>query len=492
MSEKQEPRENQLAAYIGVSGPETPKFLLVNNFLSEFFQTSPNEKKKSYTFDDFVLDEKEILRCEEDDEQKMQQLKNSFNEFFRRFAGEDIIHSNYKERVFYFPLHLHMLRSSTYNLRHLLFHMIPNIEKENRFRDIQNMLIEYLYGNTDGASFLLNTLCSELFEENAVKKAGKKTQEFEPLQKNHYKKVCNNFYKDLQLLLTHAFFKKLDFYKRYDYLATLLNSYVIQFIVNKEGVSHRGILLCQGSATSHLLNGTEYHRACVQNYSEIRSVFSQELKEYYLKCLEKEGDLKIQDINDKIMVNSETFKEFVERLFNSKYQDEESLYQLVRKAFKLEGKEKTLKKEEFTMYYIDMSKVRKGSVLTKISSTLPTCGKDIDFVFPKNSSKHKFFAMSPSLLEFFVRLFLVHEKRSYAYLDNFLDWLQDRYGICIRKSPKIDRMLKKMHIKIPLSEYRQNEQALLDNLDEINCLIRLSDSGYVITLPEEKGEFKLL
>lgn len=45
MSEKQEPRENQLAAYIGVSGPETPKFLLVNNFLSEFFQTSPNEKK---------------------------------------------------------------------------------------------------------------------------------------------------------------------------------------------------------------------------------------------------------------------------------------------------------------------------------------------------------------------------------------------------------------------------------------------------------------
>ena len=56
----------------------------------------------------------------------------------------------------------------------------------------------------------------------------------------------------------------------------------------------------------------------------------------------------------------------------------------------------------------------------------------------------------------------------------------------------MDRILKKMHIKVPFQEFRQNEQALLDTLDEINCLIRLSDSGYVVTLPEEKGEFTLL
>ena len=29
--------ERELASYIGISGPETPKYLLVNNFLSEFF-----------------------------------------------------------------------------------------------------------------------------------------------------------------------------------------------------------------------------------------------------------------------------------------------------------------------------------------------------------------------------------------------------------------------------------------------------------------------
>ena len=32
-----ETKENSPAVYIGVSGPETPKFLLANNFLSEFF-----------------------------------------------------------------------------------------------------------------------------------------------------------------------------------------------------------------------------------------------------------------------------------------------------------------------------------------------------------------------------------------------------------------------------------------------------------------------
>lgn len=45
-------------------------------------------------------------------------------------------------------------------------------------------------------------------------------------------------------------------------------------------------------------------------------------------------------------------------------------------------------------------------------------------------------------------------------------------------------------MKVPFQEFRQNEQALIDNLDEINCLIRLSDSGYVVTLPEEKGNLR--
>lgn len=487
-------KDNGLAAYIGISGPETPKYLLVNNFLSEFFITASNEQKKQYEYQDFI--DKEVLNCQEDDEKKRKQLEESFNCFFKRFAGEDIIKSSYKDRIFYFPLHPRMLRSSSYNLRHILFRMIPDIEKDTRFREIQKMLEEYLYGKADGVSYLLNTLCDGILKKMSLRIGGRKGQEFEPLKERYYKKICNHFYEDISVLLTSDFFKKMDFYKRYDYLATLLNIYVIQYIVNKKGVNNRGYILCQGSATSHLLDGTEFHRACVQNYSEIRSVFPQELKEFYIKCLKnnlkENGALHIQDEENIITVNGEPFIEFAEKVFHSKYKDEKSLYQLARRAFRIEKSEKVYTVDEFAMYYIDMTKARKGSVLTKISSALPTSGRDIDFIFPKNQSKHKFFALSPSLLEFYVRLYLAKQGRSYAYLDGFLFHLQEHYGICIQKSQQMDKILRKMHIRIPLSEFRQNEQALLDSLNEINCLIRLSDSGYVITLPEEKGEFKLL
>lgn len=495
-----ETKENALASYIGVSGPETPKFLLANNFLSEFFVTLKEERTKQYSYDDFY--EAGVLRCEEGDEQKKKQLKDSFNVFFQRFVGEDLIQSGYKGQYFYIPIRPQMLRNSGYGLRHLLYHMIPGIEQEKKYRKLQEQLFEYLYGRTEGVSYLLSAMCGEAFQREYKKRAGKNSEEFEMLKKSYYKRVCNNFADDLNRLLTHDFFRNLDFYKRYDYLTTLLNSYVIQFIVNKVSGANRGKMLCQGAATSHLLDGGAYHRACVQNYADIRAVFQKELKEFYMLRLKTEenqdGKIKLLAKHGDIRVISkeheESFGAFVLRVFNSKYTKPESLYESVRKVFGIqkEGQVKGYTVDEFAMYYIDVSKARRGSSLTKISSTLPTCGKDIDFVFPKSTTRHKFFALSPSLLEFYVRMYLAKEDRTYAYLDNFLLDLQERYGICIQKTEEMDKILKKMHIKVPFQEFRQNEQALLDNLDEINCLIRLSDSGYVVTLPEEKGEFTLL
>ena len=93
--------ERELASYIGISGPETPKYLLVNNFLSEFFLEDARGRERQYSYEDF-LDEK-ILICEEDNDQKKKQLKESFNYFFRRFSGEDMILFSEK-RHYYFPL----------------------------------------------------------------------------------------------------------------------------------------------------------------------------------------------------------------------------------------------------------------------------------------------------------------------------------------------------------------------------------------------------
>ncbi|MCI8464396.1 MAG: hypothetical protein HFI63_00825 [Lachnospiraceae bacterium] len=500
-----------LSAYIGVGGPETPKYLLANNFLSDFFQTLSEKKMPEISF--HRLKEAGILSCEEEQEYE-KQLKISFDRFFQHFSGVDAIKSNYKNKKFYFPLHPQMLKSGTFNLRHLLYNMLPDIEQEKKFRWFQTLFLEYLYKETTGVNYLLSELCQAVFQEDYRKAPTPKDPEFTKLfEKKLYRRVCKNFEEDLYCLLTHPFFRKMDFYKKYDYLATLLNTYVIQFIITRDAVSRgsaRSYVLCQGSATSHSLIGGAFHRACVQNYARLREVFPREMKQYYLLQMERETDengliylwesegtvYAGKNQESALKGQEESFRMFANRVFHSHYKKkaESSLFESVKRAFRIleEGKPYRFDKEQFVTFYIEVSQARKGAALTKISSSLSTCGKDLEFIFPKNSSRHKFFAFSPSLLEFYVRLYLARRDRTYAYLDNFLADLEERFSICTQKTEQTDRMLKKMRLKVPFQEFRQNEQALLENLDEINCLVRLSDSGYVITLPEEKGEFRLL
>ena len=111
---------------------------------------------------------------------------------------------------------------------------------------------------------------------------------------------------------------------------------MIQFIV-KKSVNSRGKggnILCQGAASSHLLSGGAFHRACVQNYAKLREVFPKEQKEFYLKQMEletgetreiyvwKEGSTLYVDKNlEDTGRNDEdkTFLNFVNRVFNSNY-----------------------------------------------------------------------------------------------------------------------------------------------------------------------------
>lgn len=75
--------ESKLASYIGISGPDTPKYLLANNFLAEFFRDDETDYESQYTYEDFK--KKKIIYCEEDNEQKRKQLEESFGCFLSSF-----------------------------------------------------------------------------------------------------------------------------------------------------------------------------------------------------------------------------------------------------------------------------------------------------------------------------------------------------------------------------------------------------------------------
>lgn len=487
-------REDRLSAYIGFSGPETPKYLLANNFLAEFFRVAKDNAKK-------IIDEgffrNSILVCEEDNERIKQEVLRSFEIFLRRFAGEDTILSHYKGKYLYFPLTLGLLRSfGKLELRHLLFNLLPNIEVEKEYCKLQKLLEEYFYGENVG----VNSILAELFENKEPGEYRRKWNEpgrkWIYRGKISYKKLGIQFKSDLKCLLTHRYFKEMDFYKKYDYFATLLNHYVIRFILQKITSSDKRYILCQGTVGSKNLGVGEYHRACVQNYANIRDVFLKEIKEFYLQCLlksrNKKKDIILKMEENEILVDGEIpFTQFVKEVFHSNWGGK--LYESVKEVFKLEkGKENRYSTEKFIMYFIEASKAQGGSMIGRTSSVLSTCGKDMGFVFPMSQSRHKYFAFSPSLLEFHVRLYLAKINKEYAYLDHFLQYLEEKHRILLLKTERMDKALKKFNTKIPLQQFRRNEEDLLENLTGINCLVRLSDSGYVITLRERKGEFKLL
>lgn len=491
-------RNDGIADYIGVSAPETPKYLLTNNFLTDYFCVS-NDFGKSYEYKRFLEDG--VLYTEDTVNEKL--LQKSFDCFLRRYSGEEIIKEENRRlpenKHFYFPLNQSMLTEGTLTLRHLLYHL-QAIGGNFNYELIQDKLAKYVFYDSSGINYLLKILFQT--QDEQIKYAHKmpdgETSHFWNMlgnaERNRIKKLGEKLNCDLEIMLSHEFFGKLDFYRRYDYLSTLLTSYVIQYIICRKG-ANVGIL-CKGNPQDGRLTST-LHRACCNSYAEIRNVFPDLLQKYYVEAI-KEGyaeksELVLKAAGGTVLVDQLSFEWFVENFLTRRKQRKRIEYEQIKSVFGLkEGEEKPVSVEEFVLCYIDMSSTRKGSVLKKISSVLPTSGKQIEMIFPNSNARNKYFAMSGRLSEFYVRLYLARKERAYDYLDSFIYDLQERYGILLINSSVTDRKKKRLKPNLSAMDFAKNKNAFIDTLDGANCLIKLSDSGYVITLPEMKGDFKLI
>ena len=495
MADRRDITNEGLAAYVGITAPETPRYLLANNFLLEYFESS-GKAEQEYNYKTCM--ENGTLYTE--DEENERRLRDSFDRFLSKYLGEDNIREGNsrlnKNRHFYFPVTQNMLASSTATLRHMLFYL-QNIGKNFDFEKMQTLLEKYIFQDDTGINHIFRILFQNQDGKRRVKSgADKKTVEnfwsmLQQTELRRMEKLAGRLNEDLETLLTHTYFCKLDFYRRYNYLAVLLTSYVIQYIVCRKGSS--ACMLCQGAPRDSRLNGN-VHRASCSNYADIRKLFPKLLKDFYTDAVKKNSDsdsLLIKADSQEITINNREFNAFFRE--NNPARKANIPYEDIRKKFELEdGEEKNVSVDELVMRYIELTGSKKGSTLTKISSTLPTSGRQIDMVFPRNRSRQKYFAMSETLTEFYVRLYLARKNLKYDYLDNFIEDLQSRYRIILKKSPEGERMLKSMHIALSAQEYAKNQAAFTDMLNSINCLIKLSDSGYVVTLPEEKGAFKLI
>ena len=495
-----------LAAYVGISAPETPKYLLTNNFLAEYFRV-PDKLLQEYTFEQFK--NQGVLYTE--DEKNEEKLKKSFNRFLFRYLGEETIiqenrklkqnrnsSDNKKEiKHYYFPLTQEMLCESTQTLRHILYYL-QKLDKEFQYNEMQKKLEQYIFKDNSGLNHIFKILLQSSDENADYKKEPELPESFwrmlKPAEKNRMRKLGHQLNEDLDVLLTHEYFQKLDFYRRYHYLSMLLTSYVIQYVVVRKG-SSTGIL-CKGNPLDSRLDGL-IHKACCNNYDDIRNLFPTLLKEYYVEAIKKladeKGELQLRAQDGKVWINGDTFENFITDVMGSKISSNGIAYKKLIIAFELTEKtERKVTVEEFVMAYISLTGTRRGSTLTKISSVLSTSGRQLEMVYPRSNARQKYFAMSAGLAEFYVRLYLAGQSRQYDYLDNFLEFLQERYRIVIGKTEGSGRLMKSLKPRLSARNFADNQAAFRDTLNGVNCLIKLSDSGYVITLPEEKGDFRLI
>lgn len=489
---------DRIAAHVGMSAPETPKYLLANNFLLEYFeQTGDN-----FTLYNYGWFEKNGVLSTQDTQDK-EKLEEAFDRFLDRYLGNETIHNENnrlnKDHHFYFPLTQDMLAEGKTTLRHVLFHL-QSLDADFQYEKMQQDLNSFLFSNHSG----IDDIWKILFQKGSGAKLRKRDVKQEdtdfwnmlkPAERNRMRKLGKQLNEDLQVLLTREFFTELDFYRKYQYLSILLTSYVIQYILVRRGGN--ACILCKGRPFDDRLNG-DIHRACCYSYTRLRDVFPDLLKVFYKEALEpsvgKAQFLHLSAKEQVLLIQGKSFDEVMKDISGRNQQSLRKVtYEKLLQGFAVEdGGGREIKVDEFVMRFTDLIGSKQGSSLQKMSSILSTCGKQIDMVYPKTNVNSKYFAMSEGLAEFYVRLYLARRGLKYDYLDSFLDDLLERYTIIITKACKSEKYLKIIKPLLKAQELMKNKQAFLDTLNSANCLIKLSDSGFVITLPEEKGGFKLI
>lgn len=505
-------KNEALAAHVGVSAPETPKYLLLNNFLADFFEPR-NHQKDKYTFEAFQQDG--ILVCQEMNTETKEDLKRSFEEFLQCFMGrEQLSKVKSANDKIYMPLSLDMLGSANVNLRHLLYHLVFYDEKHSDEERMREKLFCYLYDDSTGIYDIVSQFCGAEVQRHDKKKG---TSGFENLKgEKFFKRLGIRFREDLDTLITHPYFKGQDFYKRLEDLAVLLTLYVVLFFTSRV-IQEQPSFLCKGSTDSNLNDGG-LHRACISNYQSFRDSFSNLLQVFYKDRIEAQlkkehgnGDTEsggdsvekqleendkfiwVSNQNGTIYIGEKMLKEYVNQVFDANYRIDAKLNEKARDVFSLkDGEKKKLSSEDLSKDYLQLTGKISGTNQQRILSVLQSSGKEIGFVYPISRSRFKYFAMSDELTAFLVRLYLARKDRDYVFSDDFFQELEKRYGIYIRKGKETDTLIRKYRVRATQQEFSRNEHAFLETLERVNCLVRLSDSGYVVTLPEKKGEFKLL
>jgi len=515
--------ETRFSEYVGISSPETPKYLILINYLSRYFRYDKG----------FVARYEEIIKwqndsniiTEESDLNAKEQLRQSFQAYFEAYSGYDALKKSSRTKKRFFPLTPDMLTPSAFNLRHLLFALqfasIKSKDKEiQEYKTTQKQLYDFLYDHSNRADIhrIIQHICGmpKSFEDE-ISNNRLEIKFGEQEKQRYFDKLSKKFNTQLHKVLTDRNLLHTDFYTRMEFLCTFCSLYVLEFLLARTNntfeqvydESKRNLIVCKGSVNWDSGNDA-FHKASQSNYVNIRSRFSEIMKQYYLRQFGRIESPKIKLIlqdSGKIQVYYKTKADSNEKprdlshflsennlAISTRKNTSDQLSKFRERFFSDGSSEKNYTKDDFAMEFYNLQKKTQGSSVAKLVSTLPTTARDMNFLFPQNNARQKYFAMSGDIAEFFVRLYLICNEQNFGYFDDFIHWLENEYLIYVRLDDKniLRKYLRNINAVVSEKDSNRNEAAFVQTLLEANCLIKLSDSGYLVVTPEKKEGVFLL
>lgn len=511
----EEKSQDSYALFIGINRSVNPGIRVLIDFLSFYFER--NEKEKSaYSFSWKDKEEKinEIVICKEESESVRKNLSEAVLEWLKSYSTFKPIDGN-NSKNYLLPLTPGMLmQDDNVNkyLRNLLnsflYAGLRGEEQDQLFQEIQTGLFNMLYSERarlGGYEELLYIL-SYLFDGNA-KEINKAQLNRERIVKIDalFLKLSNQFKTDLLNLIHSKYLIHESVYKKISELNILCNFYIVRYMIIRSFDGAEPFVLAKGSL--NMPSDGKIHSAAVMNFAGIRELIYKVSANYYEKM--------IDEINDR----DRRLKLFIKETKDSRIclmRDRKDIWPKVRqKIFRIhpevrdeKGRQKALAIEKMLLDFLggsekevlvnnreiayacmEISKKRDSSV-RKVSSVFASHGKECYFAYPIGKVRQKYYVMSPALTEVLVYIFLEEQEEGRGTLENFYQWLEKRYCIYLRYSPKMIKYFKQNAIEQPSQmDFSENQKAFIQTLEEINCIVKLSDNSYIITYDNEAGRW---
>lgn len=502
--------------YIGINQPVNPGIRVLMDFLSfYFFISSQGKNVNNFQLESIKENISSMIICKEEQESIKEKLYQSVYEWIHSYATYNPIDGK-KSRDYLLPLTRGMLMYDskvTENLRNILNTLLycagDEEKQEAVFKEIQELLYEFLYSQEarkGGYEELLDILAI-LFDDDRTE-IKKESFDRERIFKIEWipEKLSEEFRRDLIHILKSPYLKRENIFKRIHELNILLNFYVIRYMISRSFEESDNFILAKGSV--NMPAEGRLHYAAIGNFASIREQIYKVSESYYYNIIKgingEDKSLRLtekkEDPNTKSRISLKRGRDDIwltirESVFTIKRQSlgktDESAARIVEENLLeyIGEKEEGIvtNNREVAHACMEISKKRSSSV-RKAASVFSSQGKECYFAYPVGNVRQKYYVMSPQLTELLVHLFLCEQEDGCGTLGMLYQWLEEKYSIYLRYSSRLEGYLRKNSIEQPSqSEFSDNQRAFIETLREINCIVKLSDNSYIITLDTEEG-----